>query len=88
MHVQAEASPGAEYEPVEPDLEDVYFSVMAGHHGRRSKPIHEHDSLVGDHPARMSANARTGRLAGPCSAATGIADPGRLGPMDLERPPR
>jgi hypothetical protein len=21
------------FEPVEPELEDVYFSVMAGHHG-------------------------------------------------------
>ena len=35
VHVYAESSPGAEYEPVEPELEDVYFSVMAGHHGRR-----------------------------------------------------
>ena len=35
MHVYAEASPGAEFEMVEPDLEDVYFSVMAGRHGRR-----------------------------------------------------
>jgi len=35
VHVYAEARPGAAYEPVEPDLEDVYFSVMAGHHGRR-----------------------------------------------------
>jgi ABC-type multidrug transport system ATPase subunit len=34
-HVYAEGSPGAEYEAVEPDLKDVYFSVMAGHHGRR-----------------------------------------------------
>ncbi|HEU4628119.1 MAG TPA: ABC transporter ATP-binding protein [Gemmatimonadaceae bacterium] len=36
VHVFAEAAPAAEYEPVVPDLEDVYFSVMAGHHGRRS----------------------------------------------------
>ena len=36
VHVYAEASPGAEFEPVEPDLKDVYFSVMAGHHGRRA----------------------------------------------------
>ncbi|HEX6292489.1 MAG TPA: ABC transporter ATP-binding protein [Herpetosiphonaceae bacterium] len=35
VHVYAEASPGAEFEPVEPELEDVYFSVMASHHGRR-----------------------------------------------------
>ena len=38
VHVFAETSPGAEYEPVEPELEDVYFSVMAGHHGRRGAP--------------------------------------------------
>ena len=35
VHVYAEASPGADFEPVEPELEDVYFSVMEGHHGRR-----------------------------------------------------
>ena len=32
----ADARPGPEFEPVEPDLEDVYFSVMAGHHGARA----------------------------------------------------
>ena len=32
VHVYAESSPGHEFERVEPDLEDVYFSVMAGHH--------------------------------------------------------
>jgi ABC-type multidrug transport system ATPase subunit len=31
VHVYAESSPGAEFETSEPDLEDVYFSVMAGH---------------------------------------------------------
>ena len=31
VHVYGEASPGAEFDPVEPDLEDVYFTVMAGH---------------------------------------------------------
>jgi hypothetical protein len=35
VHVYAESSPGAAFEPLEPALEDVYFSVMAGHHGRR-----------------------------------------------------
>ena len=37
-HVLADASPGAEFEPVEPDLKDVYFSVMTGRHGRRAAP--------------------------------------------------
>lgn len=32
-HVYADASPGAEFEPVEPDLKDVYFSVITGRHG-------------------------------------------------------
>jgi hypothetical protein len=36
VHVHADARPGPEFEPVEPDLEDVYFSVMAGHHGARA----------------------------------------------------
>ena len=35
-HVFAETSPGAEYEPVQADLKDVYFSVMAGKHGQRA----------------------------------------------------
>ena len=32
-HVYADASPGSGFEPVEPDMKDVYFSVMARHHG-------------------------------------------------------
>jgi ABC-2 type transport system ATP-binding protein len=35
VHVYNDTSPGAGFEPVEPDLEDVYFSTMAGHIGRR-----------------------------------------------------
>ena len=34
-HVYAERSPGIDFEPVEPDLKDVYFAVMAGHTGSR-----------------------------------------------------
>jgi ABC-2 type transport system ATP-binding protein len=34
-HVYAEAPPGAGFEPVEPDLKDVYFAVMGGHYGAR-----------------------------------------------------
>ncbi|HEX7181128.1 MAG TPA: ABC transporter ATP-binding protein [Thermoanaerobaculia bacterium] len=37
VHVYSETSPGAGFEPVEPDLEDVYFSTMAGQIGRRRK---------------------------------------------------
>ncbi len=36
VHVHADVQPGPEFEPVEPDLEDVYFSVMARHHGAAS----------------------------------------------------
>jgi ABC-2 type transport system ATP-binding protein len=35
VHVYADAAPGPGFEPAEPDLEDVYFSTMAGHIGRR-----------------------------------------------------
>jgi ABC-2 type transport system ATP-binding protein len=35
VHVFGDASPGAGFELAEPDLEDVYFSTMAGHIGRR-----------------------------------------------------
>ena len=34
-HVYSDAKPGPGFEPSEPDLEDVYFSTMAGHIGRR-----------------------------------------------------
>jgi len=37
VHVFGDAAPGAGFEPAEPDLEDVYFSTMAGHVGRRSE---------------------------------------------------
>jgi len=37
VHVHADARPGPAFEPVEPDLEDVYFSVMAGHQGARAE---------------------------------------------------
>jgi hypothetical protein len=36
VHVYAESSPGPEFERAEPGLEDVYFSVMAGH--QRARP--------------------------------------------------
>ena len=36
VHVYAESSPGPEFEAAEPGLEDVYFSVMASHQGRRA----------------------------------------------------
>ena len=35
VHVHGDAAPGPGFEPAEPDLEDVYFSTMAGHIGRR-----------------------------------------------------
>ncbi len=35
VHVYAEGPPGEGFEAVAPDLEDVYFSTMAGHIGRR-----------------------------------------------------
>jgi len=34
VHVYGETVPGPGFEPAEPDLEDVYFSTMAGHVGR------------------------------------------------------
>ncbi|HET7232722.1 MAG TPA: ABC transporter ATP-binding protein [Longimicrobium sp.] len=36
VHVYAESLPGPDFEPAEPGLEDVYFSVMAGHQGARA----------------------------------------------------
>jgi ABC-2 type transport system ATP-binding protein len=37
VHVYAEFAPGAGFVQVDPDLEDVYFSTMAGHIGRRAE---------------------------------------------------
>jgi ABC-type multidrug transport system ATPase subunit len=33
VHVHADARPGPEFEEIEPDLKDVYFTAMAGHDG-------------------------------------------------------
>jgi ABC-2 type transport system ATP-binding protein len=38
VHVYGGTAPAAGWEPAEPDLEDVYFSTMAGHIGRRRGP--------------------------------------------------
>jgi hypothetical protein len=35
VRVFGDSAPGSGFEPAEPDLEDVYFSTMAGHIGRR-----------------------------------------------------
>jgi ABC-2 type transport system ATP-binding protein len=35
VHLYSDTAPGPGFEPTEPDLEDVYFSTMAGHIGRR-----------------------------------------------------
>jgi len=35
VHVYSDTAPHPAFEPAEPDLEDVYFSTMAGHIGRR-----------------------------------------------------
>ena len=37
VHVYSETAPGPGFEPAEPDLEDVYFSTMGGHIGRRER---------------------------------------------------
>jgi ABC-type multidrug transport system ATPase subunit len=37
VHVYDESQPGPDFDRVEPDLEDVYFSVMAGHQGARAE---------------------------------------------------
>jgi ABC-2 type transport system ATP-binding protein len=38
LRVYSDTAPGAGFEPAEANLEDVYFSVMAGHRGRRAQP--------------------------------------------------
>jgi ABC-type multidrug transport system ATPase subunit len=38
VHVYSGTAPGPEFEAAEPDLEDVYFSTMSGHIGRRREP--------------------------------------------------
>jgi ABC-2 type transport system ATP-binding protein len=41
VHVYAEAPPGSGFQPVEPGLEDVYFTVMGGHRGSGVQPVLE-----------------------------------------------
>jgi ABC-type multidrug transport system ATPase subunit len=38
VRVECDVSPGTGFDPAEPDLEDVYFSTMAGRIGRRREP--------------------------------------------------
>jgi ABC-type lipoprotein export system ATPase subunit len=62
---------GPEFEPVEPDLEDVYFSVMAGHHGARAgqgrpRPQRRCRRMTPDASSRDRARARSAR----CSASS------------------
>jgi hypothetical protein len=35
VHVYCDSKPGPGFEPAKPDLEDVYFSAVAGRIGRR-----------------------------------------------------
>ena len=37
LQVYSDASPGAQFEPAEPTLEDVYFAAMSGHIGRNAQ---------------------------------------------------
>jgi ABC-type multidrug transport system ATPase subunit len=39
VRIFSDATPGAGFEPAEPDLEDVYFSTMAGQIGRRREQL-------------------------------------------------
>ena len=39
VRVYSDGSPGADFEPAPPDLEDVYFSTMTGQIGRRPAPV-------------------------------------------------
>jgi len=39
VHVHSDESPGSGFEPVVPDLEDVYFSTMSGRYGRRHEQL-------------------------------------------------
>ena len=39
VRIYGDTSPGLDFEPAQPDLEDVYFSTMAGRIGRRSEPV-------------------------------------------------
>jgi hypothetical protein len=50
VHVFADSRPGPDFSPVEPDLEDVYFSVMAGHQRARAGAL--------DNPTLLEAVGR------------------------------
>ncbi len=39
VHIYSDTPPGADFELVEPDLEDVYFSTMSGQIGRRREQV-------------------------------------------------
>ena len=39
VRIYSDEAPGAGFEPADPDLEDVYFSTMAGRIGRRRSTV-------------------------------------------------
>ncbi len=43
VHVYCPENPGNGFEPVEPDLEDVYFSTMTGHHLPAHQPLEKEE---------------------------------------------
>src|SRR5215204_2105495 len=46
VRVYGDVAPGADFEPAEPDLEDVYFSTMAGRIGRRREQSEQPELAV------------------------------------------
>jgi ABC-2 type transport system ATP-binding protein len=53
VRVHSAASPGAGFDPVEPDLEDVYFSTLAGHDGSHARlPRVGPDASTGERAVR------------------------------------
>jgi len=54
VHVYSDTAPGPGFEPAEPDLEDVYFSTMAGHVGRRREQPEGVEKAARHHRAPQS----------------------------------
>lgn len=46
VHIYSETNPGNGFEPVTPDLEDVYFSTMAGHVGREAQQQKKEEAVL------------------------------------------
>ncbi len=102
VHVHGDAPPDDSFQPVEPDLKDVYFTVMRGIGIARPRPVmvrldedaarggddvHPGDSAWGGDDAHPGASMRGGDVARSDDSAPARIDPARPAAAEDDVPP-